>query len=77
MGNYHPALKQLFHEDEEPKWKPKRERGLAMGVGSFVGGVLRIGGRELAAVSRHDLASERSRGRGRGRGSRGRGSRGR
>ncbi|KAJ3559839.1 hypothetical protein NM688_g91 [Phlebia brevispora] len=53
MGNYHPALKQLFGEDSSAKPKQKRERGLKMGVGSFAGGVLRLSQSEIASVAGH------------------------
>ncbi|KAI0758279.1 hypothetical protein BC629DRAFT_1552373, partial [Irpex lacteus] len=58
MGNYHPRLKRLFSSDdtEEEKSKPKRERGLKMGVGSFSGGILKLSRNDIASVT------ERSRG---------------
>ena len=51
MGNYHPALKQLFEDGTEMKQKRKRERGLKMGVGTFSGGVLKLSREEIARVS--------------------------
>lgn len=51
MGNYHPALKQLFNNDSAPSMKRKRERGLKMGVGSFSGGVLHLNRDDIASVS--------------------------
>ncbi|KAJ3490323.1 hypothetical protein NLI96_g1543 [Meripilus lineatus] len=49
MGNYHPALKQLYGTSSNPSNK-KRVRGMKMGVGSFVGGVLKLSKREVASV---------------------------
>lgn len=52
MGNYHPALKQLFaNDDGASNTKHKRERGLKMGVGSFAGGVLRLSKSDIASVT--------------------------
>lgn len=51
MGNYHPALKGLFNDDSSAKTKPKRERGLRMGVGNFSGGVLRLSQNEIDSVT--------------------------
>lgn len=51
MGNYHPALKQLFEDGTEPKQKQKRERGLKMGVGTFSGGILKLSRQEIASAS--------------------------
>lgn len=48
MGNYHPALKQVY---ETPKsTNRKRQRGLKLGVGSFGGGVLKLSQKEAASA---------------------------
>ncbi|GJE84692.1 hypothetical protein PsYK624_007680 [Phanerochaete sordida] len=51
MGNYHPALKQLFDIDEEKKPQKKRERGLGMGVGKFSGGILKLSKDDIAKAT--------------------------
>ncbi|KAI0786393.1 hypothetical protein C8Q75DRAFT_893105 [Abortiporus biennis] len=51
MGNYHPALKQLYDTSSSSKTNKKRERGLRMGVGSFSGGILKLGKNELSAIN--------------------------
>lgn len=66
MGNYHPAFKSLF-DDEDTKTGPKRrERGLKLGVGSFSGGVLKLRQNDIAAVAGGSSSQGRGRGRGRG-----------
>ncbi|KAF9820979.1 hypothetical protein IEO21_00956 [Rhodonia placenta] len=74
LGNYHPTLKKLYDASSQASnHKPKRERGLKMGVGSFRGGVLKLSQAEISTV---EGSTSRGRGkpRGRGRGgSRGRG----
>jgi hypothetical protein len=47
MGNYHPAFKKAFQDPLEKSTKRNRERGLRMGVGSYGGGVLKLGKREI------------------------------
>ncbi|KAI0079683.1 hypothetical protein K474DRAFT_1658771 [Panus rudis PR-1116 ss-1] len=54
MGNYHPALKQLFDASASSKGNRKRERGLRMGVGSYSGGILKLGKSDIAAVKAGD-----------------------
>lgn len=51
MGNYHPALKQLFETDLEKKPQKKRERGLKMGVGKFSGGILKLSKDDIAKAT--------------------------
>ncbi len=64
MGNYHPALKQLFEKDSGSNFKQKRERGLRMGVGTFSGGILRLNRDEIASASgRSDRPQNRKGGR--------------
>jgi hypothetical protein len=74
MGNYHPTLKRLYEDQLESKGKPKRERGLKMGVGSFSGGVLKLSRGEIASATGKSRIGgsgrEQGRGRGRGRGGR-------
>ncbi|THH33727.1 hypothetical protein EUX98_g432 [Antrodiella citrinella] len=68
VGNYHPALKQLYEDEsaKPDKRKRKRERGLRMGVGNFSGGVLKLGRNELETMSRAEGRNRGGRGRGRG-----------
>ncbi|KAI0269165.1 hypothetical protein BC834DRAFT_820024, partial [Gloeopeniophorella convolvens] len=63
MGNYHPAFKNLFRDTEENSTKRNRERGLAMGVGSFGGGVLKLTKREIDAVQGMPRGGPSTRGR--------------
>ncbi|EJD53822.1 hypothetical protein AURDEDRAFT_110563 [Auricularia subglabra TFB-10046 SS5] len=49
VGNYHPTIKKLFGGDERAPQR-KRERGLSLGVGKFVGGTLKLTPRDLAKV---------------------------
>ncbi|CAL1702183.1 unnamed protein product [Somion occarium] len=72
MGNYHPALKNVFDDSSSKAGPKRRERGMRMGVGSFSGGVLKLSRGEIATAT----GAQRGRGRGRG-GSRGRGRGGR
>lgn len=73
VGNYHPTIKKLFGEDGAAPQR-KRERGLGMGIGKFVGGTLKLTARDLASVRGGRGAGGRGAGGGRGRG-RGRGKR--
>ncbi|KAI0751323.1 hypothetical protein C8Q80DRAFT_1156638 [Daedaleopsis nitida] len=66
LGNYHPTLKTLYDASSSKTDYRKRDRGLKMGVGSFKGGILRLGKSEISAV-------EGRSGSGRGRGGRKRG----
>ena len=50
LGNYHPALKQLYDASGSEQRPKKREKGLRMGVGSFRGGVLRLSKDEIKSV---------------------------
>lgn len=50
LGNYHPALKQLYDASGSQQRSKKREKGLRMGVGSFRGGVLRLSKDEIRSV---------------------------
>ena len=63
MGNYHPTIKKLFGGEERAPQR-KRERGLSMGVGKFVGGTLQLTARDLARV-RGASTSSGARGKGR------------
>lgn len=64
LGNYHPSLKRLYDEDEEKGSRPKRERGIAMGVGKFSGGILQLSSRDVQKVTGN---GSRNKGNGRGR----------
>lgn len=66
MGNYHPTLKKLYEDQLESKSKPKRERGLKMGVGSFSGGTLKLSRNDIASVTGKSRGAGRGRGRRRG-----------
>jgi hypothetical protein len=50
MGNYHPTFKKLFQDPLETNAKHNRKRGLRMGVGSYVGGALRLSKKEIDSV---------------------------
>ncbi|KAH9977973.1 hypothetical protein BGW80DRAFT_1456105 [Lactifluus volemus] len=50
MGNYHPAFTKLFQDPLEKNAKHNRERGLRMGVGSYMGGALRLSKKEIDSV---------------------------
>ncbi|KAK7696643.1 hypothetical protein QCA50_001301 [Cerrena zonata] len=76
MGNYHPAFKSLYDDEEAKHDTRRRDRGLKLGVGSFSGGVLKLRQRDIAAVSGGPSSRGRGRGRGRDRGGRGGGGRG-
>lgn len=78
VGNYHPALKKLFgaEEDKSNKPPPKRERGLAMGIGRHTSSGLKLSREEIERVNGPSSSSGGS-GRGRGSGGRGGGGRGR
>ncbi|KIK98760.1 hypothetical protein PAXRUDRAFT_823543 [Paxillus rubicundulus Ve08.2h10] len=72
LGNYHPTLKRLYDSSLSSVPRKKRDRGLKMGVGKFVGGTLKLSREEIATVagpSRKlgEKGSGRGRGRGRGR----------
>ena len=62
MGNYHPVFKKVFQDPLEKGTKRNRERGLRMGVGSYGGGVLKLGKREIESVQGRPT-SDRLRGR--------------
>jgi hypothetical protein len=62
MGNYHPAFKKVFQDPLAKSSKRNRERGLRMGVGSYGGGVLKLGKREIDSVQGSPM-NGRSRGR--------------
>ncbi|OBZ71798.1 hypothetical protein A0H81_08291 [Grifola frondosa] len=61
MGNYHPTLKGLFDASASKTRNKKREKGLKLGVGSFKGGILRLGRNEIEAAERGSFGG-RSRG---------------
>lgn len=64
MGNYHPAFKKVFQDPLEKSTKRNRERGLRMGVGSYGGGVLKLGKREIDSVQGRPMSGRlRARGR--------------
>jgi len=68
-GNYHPTIKRLLADPEEPKKRIKRERGIGMGVGKFRGGVLTLGKQEIhKGQGTPQVDSKGGKGRGRGRG---------
>jgi hypothetical protein len=56
MGNYHPAFKKAFRDPLEKSTKRNRERGLRMGVGSYGGGVLKLGKREIELVQGRQMS---------------------
>jgi len=62
MGNYHPAFKKVFQDPLEKCTKRNRERGLRMGVGSYGGGVLKLGKQEIEFVQGRSMGGQ-SRGR--------------
>ncbi|KAF8842271.1 hypothetical protein BDN67DRAFT_995721 [Paxillus ammoniavirescens] len=71
LGNYHPTLKRLYDSSLSSAPRKKRDRGLKMGVGKFVGGTLKLSREEIATVagpSRKLGGKGSGRGRGRGRG---------
>ncbi|KZV65689.1 hypothetical protein PENSPDRAFT_586468 [Peniophora sp. CONT] len=68
MGNWHPTIKKLLADEDDPSRTRKREKGLGMGVGKFEGGMLKLSRREMFSVNGPtDRTSSRG-GRGRGRG---------
>jgi len=66
-GNYHPTIKRLLADPEEPKKRIKRARGIGMGVGKFRGGVLRLGKQEIQKGQNMPPVNVRGRGRSQGR----------
>lgn len=68
VGNYHPALKQLYEATPAKPDRKNRDKGLRMGVGSFSGGVLKLRRNDISAITRSEASGLRERGRGRGRG---------
>jgi len=58
MGNYHPAFKKVFQDPLEKNVKRNRERGLRMGVGSYGGGVLKLGKREVKFVQGRSMSGQ-------------------
>lgn len=68
LGNYHHSIKGLvggrregtdliMGETDKNKEKRQRQRGLAMGVGSFKGGTLRISDRDVARINESGRSS--------------------
>ena len=70
MGNWHPTIKKLLTDEDEPSRARRREKGIGMGVGKFDGGVLKLSRREIYSVNgpAGGPGSRSGRGRGRGRG---------
>jgi len=79
VGNYHPALKKLFgaNAGEATAAPRKRDRGLAMGIGTHTKSGLRLSRDEIETVQGPSSSSSRGGGGGRGRGRGGAGGRGR
>ncbi|EIN10700.1 hypothetical protein PUNSTDRAFT_125426 [Punctularia strigosozonata HHB-11173 SS5] len=59
LGNYHPTLKKLYDSDFDRKLARKRDKGLAMGVGKFSGGVLKLGKAEINTIHGNPTSSGR------------------
>ncbi|KAK2466148.1 hypothetical protein APHAL10511_001790 [Amanita phalloides] len=47
LGNYHPAIKNVFESSFKSKSSRQRDRGLRMGVGRFHGGYLKLSKDEI------------------------------
>lgn len=64
-GNYHPMIKRLLVDPEQPKKRVKRDRGIGMGVGKFRGGVLNLGKQDLLKAQGPQVRTDSKRGKGR------------
>ncbi|KAF9226471.1 hypothetical protein BS17DRAFT_775675 [Gyrodon lividus] len=64
LGNYHPTLKRFYDSSSSSAPGKKRERGLGMGIGKFVGGTLKLSREDIATMA----GPSRGKGSGRGRG---------